>query len=61
MDSLDSEADGADRIDLMESETDSSSRALALVTRDVHKFYGVGKNAFHVLRGFNMDAPYGTM
>ena len=48
-----------DRMDFSETENDSSS--FALQTRNVHKFYGMGKNAYHVLRGLDMDAPYGTM
>lgn len=39
----------------------SESDHFALQTRNVHKFYGMGKNAFHVLRGLDMDAPYGTI
>ena len=35
--------------------------SLALQTRDLHKFYGRGRNAFHVLRGLDVDVPYGTM
>lgn len=35
--------------------------SLALQTRDLHKFYGTGKKAFHVLRGLDVDVPYGTM
>ena len=35
---------------------------LALQTRNVHKFYGTGRNAFHALRaGFDMDVPYGLL
>lgn len=41
------------------AEHDSSG--FALQTRNVHKFYGAGKSAFHVLQGMDMDAPYGTM
>ena len=35
--------------------------SLALQTRNLHKFYGTGKKAFHVLRGLDVDVPYGTM
>ena len=35
--------------------------SLALQTRHLHKFYGVGRGAFHVLKGVDMDVPYGTM
>ena len=38
--------------------TDSS---LALQVKDVHKFYGSGRGAFHVLRSFNMEVQYGAM
>ena len=34
---------------------------LAVQTRDLHKFYGAGRKAFHVLRGIDVDVPYGTM
>lgn len=35
--------------------------SLALQTRNLHKFYGRGQNAVHVLRGLDVDVPYGTM
>ena len=35
--------------------------SLALQTRYLHRFYGRGWNAVHVLRGLDMDVPYGTM
>ena len=42
--------------------SDSSSHdSLALDVNDVHKFYGTGRGAYHALRGFSMDVPYGTM
>ncbi|XP_065916659.1 ABC transporter G family member 20-like [Dysidea avara] len=39
----------------------SDVNTLAIQTRDVHKFYGTGRNAFHVLRGLNMSVPCGTI
>jgi len=41
----------------MEPSGDSDANTLAIQTS---KFYGTGKNAFHVLKGMNMDVPYGT-
>ena len=38
-----------------------SSRSLAVQTRKVHKFYGTGQNAVHVLQGLDVDVPYGKM
>ena len=35
--------------------------SLAVQTRGVHKFYGYGRRANHVLRGIDVDVPYGTM
>ena len=34
---------------------------LALHAKDVQKFYGIGRGAYHVLKGFTMEVPYGTM
>ena len=34
---------------------------LALYVKDVHKFYGTGRGAFHALRSLSMEVPYGTM
>jgi len=46
----------------MQSEMESSqSRDLALEVKDLQKFYGTGRGAFHVLRSFNMEVQYGTM
>ena len=45
----------------MDASLDSDGYALAAQTRDVHKFYGTGKNASHVLRGVSIDVPYGSM
>ncbi|XP_065916658.1 ABC transporter G family member 20-like isoform X2 [Dysidea avara] len=39
----------------------SDVNTLAIQTRDVQKFYGTGRNAFHVLRGLNMSVPRGTI
>ena len=34
---------------------------LAIQAQDVHKFYGTGRNASHVLKGLNISVPYGMM
>jgi len=34
---------------------------LALQVKDVHKFYGRGPGAYHVLRSLNMEVQYGSM
>ncbi|XP_065917161.1 ABC transporter G family member 20-like [Dysidea avara] len=39
----------------------SDVNTLAIQTRDVHKFYGTGRNALHVLRGLNMSVPHGMI
>ena len=41
----------------MDPSGDSDVESLALQTRDLHKFYGTGRNALHVLRGMNTDVP----
>jgi len=40
---------------------DGSSGGVALQTCDLHKFYGVGRNAVHVLQGLNVEVPHGKM
>ena len=45
----------------MDASQDSDVYALAVQTRDVHRFYGTGRSASHVLRGVSMDVPYGSM
>jgi len=42
----------------MQSEMESD---LALEVKDLQKFYGTGRGAFHMLRSFNMEVQYGTM
>ena len=37
------------------------SESLALCVKDVNKFYGTGRSAYHALRSLNMEVPYGTM
>ena len=39
----------------------SADNSLALHVKDVHKFYGTGRRAYHVLRSLNMEVPYGSM
>ena len=43
----------------MDAPQDKSS--LALQVKDVHKFYGRGSSAYHVLRSLNMEVEYGSM
>jgi len=45
----------------MNPSLESDVYTLAVQTRDIHKFYGSGKNASHVLRGVSIDVPYGSM
>jgi len=40
---------------------DDGSGGVVLLTRDLHKFYGVGRNAVHVLQGLNVEVPHGKM
>jgi len=40
---------------------ESGVDTLAIQAQDVHKFYGTGRNASHVLKGLSMSVPYGTM
>lgn len=37
-----------------------SKNSLALHVKDVHKSYGTRRGAYHVLRAFTMEVPYGT-
>lgn len=43
----------------MDSASDDSQ--LALYLKNVHKFYGIGRSALHVLDGFTMKVPTGHM
>ena len=43
----------------MDSASDPTQ--LALYLKDVHKFYGIGRGALHVLDGFTMRVPIGNM
>ncbi|XP_065887981.1 ABC transporter G family member 20-like [Dysidea avara] len=40
---------------------DPANSSLALQVKDLHKFYGTGRSAFHVLRSFNMEVQYGSI
>ena len=42
-------------------DTASDPTQLALYLKDVHKFYGIGRGALHVLDGFTMKMPSGIM
>lgn len=40
---------------------DTTDNSLSLRVKDVHKFYGTGRSAYHVLRALSMEVEYGTM
>lgn len=39
----------------------SNEASLALHLKDVHKFYGIGRSAHHMLNAFTLEIPYGTI